>query len=179
MSILSLPVAADTLARVFAGAVNPAPKAAVRFAEIPGRTSQATIPTRYGPVAATIYHPPSTWNARRCTSTSTAADSSSGTLTRRPMVPVLGRERRCRGEPRLRAGTEPALSRCAPTDLRASCAGPPIRTGTGTAPGCVSAVRARAATSAPRLRDWRWSTAHRASRCRCCTTRRSTWPSYA
>lgn len=59
MSILSLPVAADTLARVFAGAVNPAPKAAVRFAEIPGRTSQATIPTRYGPVAATLYHPPS------------------------------------------------------------------------------------------------------------------------
>ena len=56
MSILSLPVAADTLARVFAGAVNPAPKAAVRFAEIPGRSSQATIPTRYGPVAATLYH---------------------------------------------------------------------------------------------------------------------------
>ena len=35
------------------------------------------------------------------------------------MGPVLGRERRCRGsEPRLRAGTAPSLSHCAPTDLR-------------------------------------------------------------
>lgn len=59
MSILSIPVVADVVARMFAATVNPTPKAAVRFAEIPGRTSQATIPTRYGPVTATIYHPPS------------------------------------------------------------------------------------------------------------------------
>jgi acetyl esterase len=58
MSILSLPVVADTVARLFARTVNPAPKAAVRFANIPGHTSQATIPTRYGPVTATLYHPP-------------------------------------------------------------------------------------------------------------------------
>jgi acetyl esterase/lipase len=59
MSILSIPVVADTVARMFAAAVNPTPKAAVRFADIPARTAQATIPTRYGPVNATIYHPPS------------------------------------------------------------------------------------------------------------------------
>ena len=49
---------ADMLARLFAATVNPAPKPAVRFSEIPGRTSAATIPTRYGPVATTVYHPP-------------------------------------------------------------------------------------------------------------------------
>ncbi len=58
MSLLSRPVVADSLARVFAAAVNPAPKPAVRFTEIPGRTSEVSIPTRYGAVAATIYHPP-------------------------------------------------------------------------------------------------------------------------
>ncbi len=57
MSILSLPAVADTVARVFAATVNPAPKAPVRFADIPTRTSQVTIPTRYGPVVATICHP--------------------------------------------------------------------------------------------------------------------------
>lgn len=57
ISILSSPVVADALARVFAATVNPAPKVAVRFPEIDGRTSQVTIPTRHGPVAATIYHP--------------------------------------------------------------------------------------------------------------------------
>lgn len=59
MSILSFPVVADTVARMFAAAVNPTPKAAVRFADIAGRTTQLTIPTRHGPVTATIYHPPS------------------------------------------------------------------------------------------------------------------------
>lgn len=57
MSILSIPVVADTVARTFAATVNPTPKAAVRFADVPGRASPATIPTRYGPVTATIYHP--------------------------------------------------------------------------------------------------------------------------
>jgi acetyl esterase len=59
VSILSIPVVADTFARVFAATVNPTPKAAVRFADIPGRTSDVSIPTRYGPVPAVVYHPAS------------------------------------------------------------------------------------------------------------------------
>lgn len=58
MSILSTPVVADALARTFAAVVNPAPKAAVRFQELPGRTTEVTIGARHGPVAATVYHPP-------------------------------------------------------------------------------------------------------------------------
>jgi acetyl esterase/lipase len=59
MSILSMPVVADTLALAFAATVNPAQKSAVRFADIPRRTSHVTIPTRYGPVSAVLYQPPS------------------------------------------------------------------------------------------------------------------------
>lgn len=58
MSILSIPAVADTVARLFAATINPAPKAAVRFEDIPARTSRATVPTRFGPAAATLYHPP-------------------------------------------------------------------------------------------------------------------------
>lgn len=58
MSILSQQMVADTLARVFAAVVNPAPRAAVRFPEIVGSTSQISIPTRYGAAAATVYRPP-------------------------------------------------------------------------------------------------------------------------
>ena len=58
MSILSLPLVADNLARVFAATVNPSPKAAVRFADIQARSSQTIIPTRHGQVPATLYHPP-------------------------------------------------------------------------------------------------------------------------
>lgn len=58
MSILSTPVVADALARTFAAVVNPAPKAAVRFQELPGRTTEVTVGARHGPVAATVYHPP-------------------------------------------------------------------------------------------------------------------------
>ncbi len=43
---------------MFAAAVNPTPKAAVRFPEVAGRTSEVTIPTRHGPTRATVYHPP-------------------------------------------------------------------------------------------------------------------------
>jgi len=46
-------------ARLFAAVVNPTPKPGVRFPEIAGRTTEITIETRHGPVAATIYHPPS------------------------------------------------------------------------------------------------------------------------
>ncbi len=59
MSILAIPAVADTVARVFARTINPAPKVAVRFVAIPGRTSHTIVPTRYGPVPATLYHPPS------------------------------------------------------------------------------------------------------------------------
>lgn len=47
----------DPLARLFAATVNPAPKPAVRFPDIVGRTSLITVPTRHGPVAATVYRP--------------------------------------------------------------------------------------------------------------------------
>ncbi len=57
MSMLSTPLVADTLARLFAGAVRAAPKAAVRFPEITGDTAVTTVPTRHGPVSATVYRP--------------------------------------------------------------------------------------------------------------------------
>jgi len=57
LSLLSNHVVADALARVFAAAVRPAPKPAVRFPEIAGRTSQVSIPTRYGDARAVLYHP--------------------------------------------------------------------------------------------------------------------------
>ncbi|ODR27423.1 alpha/beta hydrolase [Mycolicibacterium porcinum] len=59
MSILSTPMLADALARLFSSAVRPAPKPGVRFPEIPGRTTLIDIPTRHGAVAATVYHPAS------------------------------------------------------------------------------------------------------------------------
>lgn len=45
------------VARLFDVVVNPAPSAAVRFPEVQGRTSSASIPTRHGPVSATVYRP--------------------------------------------------------------------------------------------------------------------------
>ena len=58
MSFLSRPFVADTLARAFAATIKPSPHAAVCFSDIPGDTSRTTIPTRYGTVPATLYHPP-------------------------------------------------------------------------------------------------------------------------
>lgn len=57
LSLLSTPLVADTLARLFAATVDPAPKAAVRFPDIAGRMSRTTIPTRHGPATATVYLP--------------------------------------------------------------------------------------------------------------------------
>ncbi|MGA5543336.1 alpha/beta hydrolase [Mycobacterium sp. NPDC051198] len=57
MSILSTPMLADALARLFSVGVRPGPMSAVRFPEIPGRTTLIAIPTRHGDVAATVYHP--------------------------------------------------------------------------------------------------------------------------
>jgi acetyl esterase len=59
MSMLSRPMIADNLARLFAATINPAPKTAVRFEDIPGHVSHTTIPTRHGSVPATLYHPTS------------------------------------------------------------------------------------------------------------------------
>ncbi|HET6736463.1 alpha/beta hydrolase [Mycobacterium sp.] len=60
MSILSRPLVADAVSRLFGAVVNPAPKPGVRFPEIAGRTTETTIATRHGTVAATIYHPKAT-----------------------------------------------------------------------------------------------------------------------
>ncbi|MBE1551140.1 acetyl esterase/lipase [Mycobacterium sp. OAS707] len=59
MSILTRQPVADLAARLFAAVVNPTPKPGVRFPEIVGNTTEIRIETRHGPVAATIYHPPS------------------------------------------------------------------------------------------------------------------------
>jgi acetyl esterase len=48
---------ADAVARLFSAVVDPAPKPAVRFPEIAGRTEVITIPTRHGDTAATVYWP--------------------------------------------------------------------------------------------------------------------------
>lgn len=48
---------ADVVARLFAAMLNPAAKPGVRFPEIAGHTTEISIDTRHGPVAATIYHP--------------------------------------------------------------------------------------------------------------------------
>lgn len=50
------------MARTIAATIDPAPKTAVRFPEFTSRTSEVTIPTRHGPVAATVYHPPARTN---------------------------------------------------------------------------------------------------------------------
>ncbi|MEV0671455.1 alpha/beta hydrolase [Mycobacterium sp. NPDC050441] len=57
MSILSTPMLADALARLFSVGVRPGPMRGVRFPEIPGRTTMIAIPTRHGDVAATVYQP--------------------------------------------------------------------------------------------------------------------------
>ena len=57
MSVLATPWIADNIARLFAATINPAPKPAVRFPDIPGNTDTVEIPTRHGNTAATVYHP--------------------------------------------------------------------------------------------------------------------------
>jgi acetyl esterase/lipase len=62
VSILSRPLVADNVARLFARfalAVHRIPKPEVSFPEIVGRTTDAAILTRHGTVEATIYYPPS------------------------------------------------------------------------------------------------------------------------
>jgi len=60
MSILSAPLVADTLARLFGAIPATAVRPHLRFPEIPGRTREVRVPTRHGAVAATLYSPPET-----------------------------------------------------------------------------------------------------------------------
>jgi acetyl esterase len=57
VKLLSTQLVADSLARLFAAVVNPAPKPAVRFPEITGRSTVVSIPTRHGDTPATVYYP--------------------------------------------------------------------------------------------------------------------------
>jgi acetyl esterase/lipase len=59
VSILTRQPVADLLARLFAAAAPVRPKPGVRFPEIEGRSTETTVDTRHGRVAATIYHPTS------------------------------------------------------------------------------------------------------------------------
>jgi len=52
------PLLADSLARLFAAVAPTTPNASLRFPEIARRTTDVSLPTRHGPVSATIYHPP-------------------------------------------------------------------------------------------------------------------------
>lgn len=61
-SLFSLPLIADTTARLMAWAVKPTPKKALRFPEIKVRTRMAVVPTRHGDVPAMIYHPIATYD---------------------------------------------------------------------------------------------------------------------
>lgn len=58
MSIFRTPLAADMAARVLDRLAVIRPPEAARFTEIPGRTEQLSIPTRHGPLPATLYLPP-------------------------------------------------------------------------------------------------------------------------
>lgn len=65
MPLLSLPFIADPMARLFAAvAGGTTPPAELRFDDVPGCSRDATIPTRHGPLAATIYLPPDNADAR-------------------------------------------------------------------------------------------------------------------
>jgi acetyl esterase len=57
VSILSTQWVADSVARLFAARVDPVPRPDVRFPEVTGRTTVASIPTRHGATTATVYHP--------------------------------------------------------------------------------------------------------------------------
>ncbi|WP_326568861.1 alpha/beta hydrolase [Amycolatopsis rhabdoformis] len=60
MSVLSVRPVADIVARRFAAKINAAihPESEPRFPEITVRTTEISIDTRHGAVAATLYHPP-------------------------------------------------------------------------------------------------------------------------
>ncbi|GLY43177.1 carboxylesterase [Amycolatopsis sp. NBRC 101858] len=57
MSILSKPFVADGVARLMGAAAARALKPRPLFPEIPGRTTEIAVPTRHGPMPATLYRP--------------------------------------------------------------------------------------------------------------------------
>lgn len=58
MSILSNPRIADSVARLLAATASIAMKPRPLFPGTPGRTTEITVPTRHGPMPATLYRPP-------------------------------------------------------------------------------------------------------------------------
>src|SRR6266700_4312424 len=57
MSILGMPLIADTLALLIQRGPGPRLAAEVSFAELPARTETVTIPTRHGDIRAVVYWP--------------------------------------------------------------------------------------------------------------------------
>lgn len=57
MSVLTVPWVADAIAQLL-GRARPRVPVALAFAEIPATTASVRIPTRHGPVKATVYAPP-------------------------------------------------------------------------------------------------------------------------
>jgi acetyl esterase/lipase len=55
--MLSTPLVADLVARLFAATIRPKAKPSVRFPEVIGHTTTITIPTRHGDTTATVYQP--------------------------------------------------------------------------------------------------------------------------
>ncbi|WP_236790960.1 hypothetical protein [Amycolatopsis sp. GM8] len=58
MSVLSVPVVADFVARVRLALANHARKVRCEYAGLPAGTSTVLVPTRHGDIACTIYSPP-------------------------------------------------------------------------------------------------------------------------
>ncbi len=152
MSILSQQMIADTLARVLATVVDPAPKPAVRFprdhrqhvadqhSDQARRRGGHRIPAA-DPDAehwGLCQHP---WRRIR--------DRAS--RTGRSLVPLPGGQRWCvRGQHQLRAWHPVIVFLPRRNRLTTSCGGWPSRIEVGTVPGCVSAARVREEISASR-----------------------------
>ena len=54
---MALQFVPDAIARLLKKVVDPIPKAHLQFVNIPGTTTEATVPTRHGDVACTLYWP--------------------------------------------------------------------------------------------------------------------------
>ena len=155
MSILSRPLIADAVARLFASTVRPAAKSAVRFPEFTCRTTTVSVPTHHGPVTAAVYHPQTQ-----------AGDSSAAAVCANGVHGggfVVGHPEQ--DDPWCRylathagvAVINPTMcwhhdivSPLRPNRSMTSSGGPPNPSGTGTARDCASAARAQGATSPPR-----------------------------
>lgn len=58
MSVLSVPLVGDSVARTLAALADLAPKPRAEFSDLAVDTSVVAVPTRHGPVSCTVYHPP-------------------------------------------------------------------------------------------------------------------------